>query len=121
MISRKLDSNGDLVTSGDLFARDVDCVAQTIQTRLKLFMGECFRDNSEGMPWYNNGAGGNGILNKGFTLQQTETLIKRRINTTPGVIKMLSFSMDFNNTERSLAVFTQVLTQYGVLNVQWEK
>lgn len=50
MISRRLDTEGDLVTSGDQFVRDTDCVAQCIQTRLKLFMGECFRNIYDGMP-----------------------------------------------------------------------
>ena len=36
--------DGDIATSGVIWLYDRDAVAQTISTRLKLFLGEYFRD-----------------------------------------------------------------------------
>lgn len=120
MISRRLDTEGDLVTSGDQFVRDTDCVAQCIQTRLKLFMGECFRNIYDGMPWFKNPDGTPGILTKGYTLQQAEALIRRQIGNTEGVSKLLAFSINYDTANRSLSVYAQALTTFGTtVEVTW--
>ena len=52
MTVRKLDENGDIVTSGVQFITERDEIAQTVKTRLRLFLGEYFRDTTDGTPWF---------------------------------------------------------------------
>ena len=110
---RKLDSSGDIVTNGETWLKDAESIAQTVKTRLKLFVGEYFRDVTEGVPWFENADGTPGIFGKGYSLTQVERILKRRILQTEGVLKLLSFSTDFNNSERRLSVECTILTTYG--------
>lgn len=116
---RKLDSNGDITTNGIVWTYDKEAVAQTVATRLKLFLGEYFRDITEGLPWFEKEDGSEGILGKGFSLDQVESLIKRRIARTEGVVKLLSFNADFDQTNRRLSITVEVLTTYGTETIQW--
>ena len=110
---RKLDSNGDIVTHGETWATDAEAVAQTAKTRLNLFLGEYFRDITDGMPWFEKEDGSQGIFGKGYSLAQVESLIRRRILETPEVLKILRFTTDFDNNERRLNVECTILTTYG--------
>lgn len=110
---RKLDSSGDIVTNDVQWAYDAEAVAQTVKTRLRLFLGEYFRDITEGMPWFEKEDGTEGILGKGYSRAQVESLIRRRIVNTDGVVKLLSFSTDFDRSERRFRVEATILTDYG--------
>lgn len=104
---RRLDENGDIVTRGQMFAFDQNCIAQTICTRLRLFLGEYFRDINDGTPWYQE------ILGKPENLNAVEAILRNRIVRTEGVIRLLTFDMDFQIDTRVLSVSGSVLTQYG--------
>jgi len=107
MTVRKLDENGDIVTSGVQFIATRDEIAQTVSTRLKLFLGEYFRDTTDGTPWFES------ILGKGTSLSNKESIIRNRILRTPGVIRLTSFSADFDLATRRYSVQAGILTQYG--------
>lgn len=104
---RKLDENGDIVTNGVIFALNRECVRQNIVTRLRLFLGEYFRDINDGTPWFQS------ILGKFENINQVESILRERIVTTVGVIRLLSFELDYDVTTRALTVSGSVLTQYG--------
>lgn len=114
---RKLDGNGDLVTSGIIWNEGQYTIAQTIKTRLKLFLGEYFRDITQGVPWFEKEDGSYGILQKGYTLEQVEALLRNTISETDGVLTILSFNLDFDDNKRELTVSTIVATQYGNVEV----
>lgn len=116
---RKLDGSGDLVTRGILWASDKDAVAQNVATRLKLYLGEYFRDITDGVPWFEKDNGTDGILGKGYSLVQVESILRNRIARTKGVLKLLSFSIDFDETTRKMTVSCSVLTEWGAEEVQW--
>lgn len=120
MIVRKLDENGDIVTSGSKWATDQECIAQTIKTRLRLLLGEYFRDVTDGMPWFRKRNGEEGILGKGFSFAQVESIIRKRIHDTEGVLKLLSFNANFSVETRKLSIRCQVLTKFGRRFLQWE-
>lgn len=107
---RALDENGDIVTNGNIFIYDRECIRQTIVTRLKLFLGEYFRDINDGTPWFES------ILGKFQNINAVEAILRNRIVRTTGVVRLLSFNMDYdaNDTTRTLTVSGSVLTQYGV-------
>lgn len=114
---RKLDENGDIVTSGVIWNEGQYTIAQTIKTRLKLFLGEYFRDISEGVPWFEKPDGTNGILQKGYPLAQVESLLRNTISRTDGVLTILSFTSDYDENKRELAVRSIVATEYGNVEV----
>src|SRR5574344_2499530 len=111
MTVRKLDENGDIVTSGVQFITERDEIAQTVKTRLHLFLGEYFRDTTDGTPWFES------ILGKGSALSNKDAILRNRIVRTPGVIRLTSFSTDYDLTTRRYSVSAGILTQYGETDV----
>ena len=112
--TRRLDENGDIVTSGDVWIYDIEAVAQTINTRLNLFAGEFWRDVTEGVPWITDILGKNNNRN---TLQSKATILRNRILNTEGVISILEWSSDFTYTDRVFSINATVLTEFGVLDI----
>lgn len=111
MTVRRLDENGDIVTNGTRFLTGVDEIAQTVRTRLRLFLGEYFRDISDGTPWFEQ------VLGKGTSLNAREAVLRNRIVRTPGVVRLTSFTTDFNIETRKYTVTAGVLTTYGLATV----
>lgn len=107
MTVRKLDPSGDITTSGEQFAAGVQEIAQTIKTRLQLFLGEYFRDITDGTDWFGR------VLGKGLGIQGAEAELKMRIVRTPDVQALTGFSMIFDEATRKLTVTCSVLTATG--------
>lgn len=112
--TRKLDSNGDIATSGVVWIYDLEAVAQTIETRLRLFSGEYWRDVTDGTPWIERILSKNNQTN---TLQAKTALIKSRILNTEHVISILAWEADFSYTDRKYSVNATILTDFGIVNV----
>lgn len=119
MIVRELDENHDIFTRNgkSAFLRDdagqgVERVAQSITTRLWLYLGEYFLDTTDGTPWYQQ------ILTKTIDANVASTVIKRRILTTYGVKKITEFNMDFNIRERALTIRFTCQTIYGDVSLE---
>lgn len=112
MTVRKLNEQGDIVTSGaDVFINEREEIAQTCVTRLKLFLGEYFRDTTDGTPWFQQ------ILGKFESLNTIESILRNRIARTPGVVRLLSFNLDYDLQSRSITISSYVLTQFGETEV----
>lgn len=107
MTVRLLDENGDIVTSGVQFTSGVTEIAQTIQTRLRLFQGEYFRNINDGTPWFQS------ILDKNTPTANKNAALRNRILRTDGVVQLTSFETDFDITTRKFTVSAGVLTTYG--------
>ena len=94
--------DGDIVTSGEHFAKGKEATRQSVIRRLRLFLGEFFLDATDGTPWFQN------ILGK--TDQDfAEAALKRRIITTPGVVGISSFSLAIEQRERRVVVQAEVI------------
>lgn len=111
MTVRKLDEDGDIVTQGSMFIAEQLEIEQTIRTRLRLFLGEYFRDVTDGTPWFQE------ILNKQTSMDVREARLRERISGTPGVLQLTSFSTDFDIDNKIYTVTASVLTSYGLLTV----
>lgn len=111
MTVRKIDENGDIVTQGSMFLTGREEIEQTIKTRLRLFLGEYFRDITDGTPWFEQ------ILGKGTTLSAREAALRNRIVRTPGVVRLTSFSTNFDLNTRTYSVTAGALTTYGLITV----
>lgn len=111
MTVRRLDSaTGDIITSGDQFIDGRDEIAQTIKTRLRLYLGEYFRDIADGTPWFQY------ILTKDGTLESKDAIIKRRISQTSGVSQIMSYNADFDIPTRVYTIDCTVLTGFGLVD-----
>lgn len=109
MTVRRLDpETGDIVTQGQQFIGSREEIAQTVLTRLRLFLGEYFRDITDGTPWYEQ------ILGKFVSLDTVESALRVRIARTPGVIRLISFNTDFDLDARKYTVTAGILTQFGI-------
>ena len=108
MTVRKLDDSGDIATSGEQFINDVEEIAQTVRTRLKLFLGEYFRDINDGTPWFQD------ILGKGQSLDVKDATIKRRVLQTSGVISIFDFNTDYDLKLRTYSVSMGIFIDFGI-------
>lgn len=116
MTVRRLDlTTGDIVTSGVQFITERDEIAQTIRTRLKLFLAEYFRNINDGTPWFQS------ILNKRGTVTSKDAIIKQRIVQTPGVIELVSFSTDYDINLRKYSITAAVDTQFGTVPINFSE
>lgn len=113
MTVRALDANGDIVTRGVQFISGRDEIAQTIKTRLALFLGEYFRNIKDGTPWYEQ------ILGKFVSLDMVEAVLRTRIANSPGVIRLTEFGTDFDLDSRKYSLHASVLTEYGILEIDY--
>lgn len=112
MTVRRLDpETGDIVTSGVQFTNEREEVAQTITTRLKLFLGEYFRNITDGTAWFEL------VFNKQAEPASRDAEIKRRIIETPDVQVILSFESDYDIQLRTYTVSTEVLTTFGAVQL----
>jgi len=111
MTVRRLDPDTlDIVTTRTLgqFATEREEIAQTVNTRLALFLGEYFRDVTDGTPWYEV------ILGKGASADIADATLRNRIVNSPGVIRLTSYSSDYDLTTRKLSVTAGIMTKYGI-------
>lgn len=92
----------DGAMSTGVFLTGAQEVAQNVKTRLLTFYGECFLENSQGVPWVET------ILGAGnATLYDKEAAVKAVILQTKGVEKMTFFSMKLE--KRSYIIRTSII------------
>lgn len=97
----KLDSNGDLdLTNGELsLVSGGERMAQQIRIRLRIFLGEWFLDQRQGMPWLQL------ILAvKPFPLEFASTRIRQAILGVPGVLSVRNLIVSPDPSTRHLTV-----------------
>ena len=112
MTVRRLEGGiGDIVTSGVQFISEKDEIAQTITTRLKLFLGEYFRDEDEGTDWFGR------VMGKDQPEGRAESEIKRRIFQTEGVYRVLNLVTDLDIDTRQYSFNCQVITVFGAIEL----
>ncbi len=111
---RKLTSDNDYTFgNGQLdFYRDVpEAVAQSVMTRLLLWLGEWFLDINEGTPYMQ------GILGK-YSKSTADVTIQDRVLTTPKVVDIQNYESIKDPENRSLSVQFDLDTIYGPSKVQ---
>lgn len=93
----RLDSTGDLPDVGALLT-GAELVAQRIQIRLLTWLGEWSLDKSEGIDWRTV------TTTKPFPLDLVVTLLRREIDTTPGVLRTAIISATFDADTQAAAI-----------------
>lgn len=105
------DANHDIVIENyDLVLVDgLDSVRQSLSTRLQLFFGEWFLDESTGVKYYDF------IFVKNPNEVLISSVIKSHILETKDVNKIIEYSQVFDRSARELTIVFKVNTTYGLL------
>ena len=106
------DTTEDIELVGNDFALtvDVEAIQQHLSQRLKTFLNEWFIDKRIGIPYFEH------ILRKNFDPVVVDTLFKREIVNTPGILELLAFDVDLDRSTRTLQLTFKARTSEGVLN-----
>ena len=114
---RALDANGDMQFGqgqANFLINTPSAVAQCVQTRLGLFTGEWFLDNTAGTPWSTE------VLGK-YTQGLYDPVLQGVILGTPGCTGIVtgSYSSIFNSITRQLTISCEIQTAYdGTASVE---
>lgn len=116
MRMRKLTASGDYSFGNGQndFYRDVpEAVAQAVQTRLLLWVGEWFLNIESGTPWMT------GILGK-KTKSLADATIQDRILNTEGVVSIENYDSEIDGETRHMTVSCELNTIYGPTALDFE-
>jgi hypothetical protein len=106
---RMLSPTGDYVFGngpGEFLVDSSAAVAQAISTRLKLWQGEWFLDQTQGVPYPTQILGYN-------TQASYDAAIQTAILNTPGVSQLLAYSSTLTRSTRALSISATVETIYS--------
>ena len=108
------DSTGDLVfTNNQLtFVDGADQVKQSIIQRFRTFAGEWFLDTSLGIPYFQN------VLVKNPNLTLIESYFKNELWAVPGVLSIITFSLNFDPVARTISISCSVQSSAGPIQVE---
>ena len=108
---RKIDPVTGRVFGGDQAAflvNDAEAVAQSVRTRLGLWLGQWYLDTTDGTPWATQ------VLGK-YTEATRDLAVRARILGTQGVNSILSYSSSLDRASRKWTVNVTLDTIYGVV------
>jgi hypothetical protein len=108
---RKLDANGDKVWGQGLscfWINVPDAVAQLVDTRLRLWLGQWFLFLTDGTPWQTQ------VLGR-YTITTRDPAIQGRILQTPGVTGLENYSSNLNRNTRDWTAQGTVNTSFGAV------
>lgn len=101
--------NQDLSTVSDL-----EAIEQHLRQRYQFFRGEYKHDLTRGIPYHDE------FFKKNPNPIVMDTVIKDVTLTTPGIIELLLFKMELDNSERLLTIDIKVKTDVGILDYTGE-
>ncbi len=110
---RKLATDGDMTfghQQADFYQDEPAAAAQAVLTRLQLWLGEWFLDQTDGMPFQQ------AVLGK-HTQASIEPALRARILETPGVLSIDSFELLPDRETRHMTLLATVNTLYGTVSV----
>lgn len=110
---RRLDADGDMTFGHgqrNFLIDTPETVAQSIMTRLNLFTGEWFVNLAAGTPWLTDVVGAH-------TLTLADSVIRNRILSTFGVLRMDEYDSEYDPRVRSFTVHARVTTIFGETNL----
>lgn len=112
MSSFLLDENGDLDTTMNRLSltTGLEAIRQHLLVKFRLFLGEWFLDQTVGVPYFQD------IFVKAPSIAAVSEILKLQILETPGVIELLEFDYDFQETGRTFILKFKALTEEGIID-----
>ncbi len=104
------ETTGDLEIGADgdlIIVTGADAIRQHLRIRLQFFLGEWFLDRRLGVPYYEE------ILRKSPNLDVVTSILRDVIRSTPGVLSITSFVLDFDGVTRALSLDFAVFSTEG--------
>ena len=111
---RRLNDDGDMTfgsQQADFLRNTPETVAQAVVTRLKLWLGEWFIDQTEGTPYQQAALGKH-------TRASIEPAMRSRILETEGVTSIEEFDLSIDPDDRKATINATINTDYGQVVVQ---
>lgn len=107
----KLDSDGDIFLNvNDLeLTLGIEAKAQHLTQRLRTFLGEWFLDLRIGVAYFQQ------IMIKNPNPAIVDSIFKKEILNTPGILELTSFNLDIA-TNRELTLSFRAITEEGEIN-----
>lgn len=97
----------------DFYKDNPEAVAQSVKTRLLLWLGEWFLDIEEGTPYMQ------GVFGK-YTQEEADAIIQDRILTTEYVTSIDNYESEINQDTRKMLVKFELNTAFGPTTVEIE-
>lgn len=110
---RKLDTDGDMTfgnSAADFHRNTPECVAQSVSTRLRMWVGQWYLDIEDGTPYI-------GAVLGHYGRATAEFAIRERILDTEGVRGIISFDTAFSPDDRTLRIEATIDTIFGEAEV----
>lgn len=105
---------GNLVLLGKTPATRVQYIRQKISARFRFFLREWFLDEREGVPYYRD------VFVKNPNIALIRSLFLKVLRETPGVLKVPSFSVRYDQAARQLTFDFQAVVDGGEVVVEPE-
>jgi hypothetical protein len=107
----KQDSDGDIFLNVDdlELTSGLDAKSQHLTQRLRTFLGEWFLDLRRGVAYFQQ------IMIKNPNPAIVDSVLKKEIINTPGIIQLTSFDLDIA-TNRELTLSFRALAEEGEIN-----
>lgn len=100
--------NGDFaVVGGQTNAQNIEAVRQGIQTRLRLYLGEDWLNETDGTPWFQV------VLVKNPNPTTINQALTAQIAATPGVTSVTQVDFAFDRPNRRATISYTVTTAYS--------
>lgn len=104
----------DFVKGQLVFVDGQEEIRQHLEQRLRTFLNEWFLDLTIGVPYYDE------ILKKNINPSTIDAIFIDEILACPGVVRLLSFDLDLDNTTRKLSLNAEIQTTDGVIDFSTE-
>lgn len=90
-----------------VLVRDARAIAQKVENRFRFFLGEWFLDLREGIPYFQD------VLIKGPDVAVIRQLFLKVVTSTPGMADVVSFTMEYEPSSRTLFYAWEGITDSG--------
>lgn len=98
------------LSNGDLYLIDGnDAIGQHVEQRFKLFLGEWFLDETQGVPYFDY------IFQKNPNPVVVDAVLKRTALLSPGVVELLEWDLNLASAERELSLDFRARSEEGFI------
>lgn len=104
--------NGEIQFTSNSFVvlTDRDALAQRLEGRIEMFVGEWFLDSTRGIDWTDI------LSSKPFRTENIDPIIRAALLADPAVTEILELTFTQDNTTRQLAIDFSVRSDVGLVD-----